>query len=126
MVEGLTRDAENLEFSYCSVDEYVVVEKSLGDPSGGATPGPIPNPVVKPASADGTWGEAPWESRSLPGGFFFVLRALFLARAARLCAPLFVALDALSEFADTLTEILAQLAQTSYTEDEQYDHQYDE
>src|SRR5208283_3130601 len=27
----------------------------------------IPNTAVKPARADGTWGEAPWESRSPPG-----------------------------------------------------------
>ena len=43
---------------------------SLGDWSGGGTPGNIPNPAVKPASADGTWGAAPWESRSLPGDLF--------------------------------------------------------
>ena len=45
--------------------------KSLGDSSGGGTPGPIPNPAVKPASADGTGGAAPWESRSLPRDFSF-------------------------------------------------------
>ncbi len=28
------------------------------------TPVPIPNTAVKLFSADGTWGEAPWESRS--------------------------------------------------------------
>ena len=49
-----------------------IVSNSLGDFSGGDTPGSIPNPVVKPASADGTWGVAPWESRSLPREFFFV------------------------------------------------------
>ena len=43
---------------------------SLGDLSGEDTPGNIPNPVVKLASADGTWGEAPWESKSLPRDFF--------------------------------------------------------
>jgi hypothetical protein len=35
----------------------------------GETPVPIPNTVVKPSSADGTAGVAPWESRSLPGVF---------------------------------------------------------
>src|SRR4051794_39656887 len=30
------------------------------------TPLPIPNRVVKPLSADGTWGASPWESRSPP------------------------------------------------------------
>ena len=44
--------------------------ESLGDSSGRDTPGSIPNPEVKPASADGTWGAAPWESRSLPRDFF--------------------------------------------------------
>ena len=45
-------------------------DKSLGDLSDEGTPGPIPNPVVKLVSADGTWGAAPWESRSLPRDFF--------------------------------------------------------
>src|SRR5580658_4270857 len=40
--------------------------KVSGDHSGRVTPVPIPNTEVKPASADGTWGEAPWESRSSP------------------------------------------------------------
>ena len=45
-------------------------------------PVPIPNTEVKPFSADGTWLETTWESRTLPdsmkkrthplrGGFFF-------------------------------------------------------
>jgi hypothetical protein len=38
-----------------------------GGHGGGDTPVPIPNTAVKPARADGTWGEAPWESRSPPG-----------------------------------------------------------
>ena len=38
-----------------------------GGHGGGETPVPIPNTAVKPASADGTWGEAPWESRTPPG-----------------------------------------------------------
>jgi hypothetical protein len=33
-------------------------------PSGGDTPGHIPNPEVKPSSADGTAGATRWESRS--------------------------------------------------------------
>ena len=37
-----------------------------GGHSGGDIPVPIPNTEVKPASADGTWGEAPWESRTPP------------------------------------------------------------
>jgi hypothetical protein len=55
-------------------------KKSLGDKSGGGTPGNIPNPAVKPACADGTWGATPWESRSLPRGFLCIIidRALHL------------------------------------------------
>ena len=41
--------------------------KVSGGHGGGETPVPIPNTAVKPARADGTWGEAPWESRSPPG-----------------------------------------------------------
>jgi hypothetical protein len=44
---------------------------SLGDLSDGGTPGHIPNPEVKPVSADGTWRETSRESRSLPRGFSF-------------------------------------------------------
>ena len=33
----------------------------------GETPLPIPNREVKPLSADGTWLEKAWESRSPPG-----------------------------------------------------------
>jgi hypothetical protein len=46
-----------------------IVNKVFGDPSGGGTPGHISNPEVKSTSADGTWGAAPWESRSLPKTF---------------------------------------------------------
>ncbi len=38
-----------------------------GDFSGGETPVPIPNTVVKPSSADDTAWETVWESRSSPG-----------------------------------------------------------
>ena len=46
-----------------------IVKTSLGDLCGRGTPGPIPNPVVKPVSADGTWRATSRESRSLPRGF---------------------------------------------------------
>ena len=36
--------------------------------SGGETPGPIPNPVVQPASAYVTTVLTPWESQSVPAG----------------------------------------------------------
>ena len=48
-----------------------IVKMSLGDLSGVGTPGPIPNPVVKHVSADGTWRATSRESRSLPRGFSF-------------------------------------------------------
>ena len=41
-------------------------EQVSGGNCGGETPVPIPNTEVKTASADGTWGETPWESRSPP------------------------------------------------------------
>ena len=44
----------------------------VGDSSEGGTPGPIPNPAVKPFSADGSWGASLCESRSLPTELFFV------------------------------------------------------
>ena len=50
------------------------VKLSFGDLCGEGTPGNIPNPVVKLTSADGTWGAAPWESRSLPKDFFYLNR----------------------------------------------------
>ena len=43
-----------------------------GDESERATPVPIPNTEVKPLNADGTAGEALWESRSLPPSFIFL------------------------------------------------------
>lgn len=48
-----------------------------GDDSGGDTPLPIPNRVVKPASADGTAGETLWESRSSPIFYALILRSSF-------------------------------------------------
>ena len=38
----------------------------LGKNSCGGTPGPIPNPEVKPVNAESTWREASWEDRNLP------------------------------------------------------------
>ena len=65
---------------------YVWHTRFSGDRSDGDTPGPISNPAVKPVSADGTWGAAPWESRSLPENL-----VLFLALVtARRIAGLFV------------------------------------
>ncbi len=47
-------------------------KKSFGDKRGSGTPGHISNPVVKAASADGTWRATSRESRSLPKGFFLI------------------------------------------------------
>ena len=50
-------------------DSHTFTAKSTeisGGHSGGVTPVPIPNTEVKTASADGTWGATPWESRSPP------------------------------------------------------------
>ena len=47
--------------------QFILCIKSLlGDFSGGGTPGPIPNPVVKPASTDDTACVGVWERRSSP------------------------------------------------------------
>jgi hypothetical protein len=53
--------------------QFVFIKRSFGDLSVEGTPGPIPNPAVKLDSADGTWGAAPWESRSLPKDLFLFL-----------------------------------------------------
>ena len=51
-----------------------------GDDGGGDTPLPIPNREVKPASADGTAEETPWESRSSP--IFIALYGLVVREPA--------------------------------------------
>ncbi len=38
----------------------------FGDDGGREPRVPIPNTTVKPSSADGTWTEGSWESRTLP------------------------------------------------------------
>ena len=45
---------------------FRVVREAFGGYGGGETPGPIPNPEVKPFSADGTAWETVWESRTPP------------------------------------------------------------
>ena len=52
----------------------------VGGKSGGGTPGPISNPVVKPTSVDGSGGAAPCERRpspTTPPPFFSSLSLLF-------------------------------------------------
>ncbi len=49
-------------------DVVLVNERDSRWPHGeGETPGPIPNPAVKPFCADGTRSAKAWKSRSLPG-----------------------------------------------------------
>ena len=81
MAEGLitwygeldTFRSENRKRNYRSLLDWYLNKliESLGDWSDRGTHGNIPNPFVKPVSADGTWAVAPWESRSLPRDFFF-------------------------------------------------------
>jgi hypothetical protein len=62
----------SLRFALCGFQRAGALYNSIlaafwkGDDGGGDTPLPIPNREVKPASADGTAGETPWESRSSP------------------------------------------------------------
>jgi hypothetical protein len=51
---------------------------SFGDHGDRVTPVPISNTEVKPVSADGTWGEIPWESRTSPD--FLIKRRWAIAR----------------------------------------------
>ena len=46
----------------------------VGDHSEGGTPSPIPNLVVKPFHAHGSWGASPCESRSSPTKLFHRFR----------------------------------------------------
>ena len=57
-------------FDHGVINKIVFHKRSFGDLSDEDTPGPIPNPAVKLVSADGTWGVAPWESKSLPRDLF--------------------------------------------------------
>ena len=45
---------------------YCMVFRFSGGHSGRETPGPIPNPVVKPSNAEGTARGIGWESKTLP------------------------------------------------------------
>ncbi len=57
---------EFLKLSLCHSHMKAQEHKGFGGDGGGVTPVPIPNTEVKPTSADGTWVETPWESRSPP------------------------------------------------------------
>src|SRR5439155_7742451 len=61
--------------------ESVRRRQLVGGHSGGGTPLPIPNRAVKPASADGTRGASPRESRTPPTFFRFPVPGARLAPA---------------------------------------------
>ena len=51
----------------CFVSSFQGLNLDLFGGNGGGVPlVPIPNTTVKPSSADGTWTEGSWESRTLP------------------------------------------------------------
>ena len=80
MVEGLIPwcgELDTFQLHHSFAIQYDVVKTSLGDLCDVGTPGPIPNPEVKHASADGTWRATSRESRSLPRGFSFNIKHLF-------------------------------------------------
>ena len=64
MTNGLKDTRDNI-FSFEGTKDLQKKRKS-GDNSGEATPVPISNTEVKLLSADDTWWEAAWESRTLP------------------------------------------------------------
>ena len=68
MTNGLKDTRDNI-FSFEGTD--LQRKRKSGDNSGEATPVPISNTEVKLLSADDTWWEAAWESRTLPVFFFF-------------------------------------------------------
>ena len=63
-------------------------KRKSGDNSGEATPVPISNTEVKLLSADDTWWEAAWESRTLPVFYYLDLynRDKKLSTHKQLCA----------------------------------------
>ena len=56
------------------------IDTQLGKNSCGGTPGPIPNPEVKPVNAESTWREASREDRYLPSS-----NECFLSSVGRAC-----------------------------------------
>ena len=81
---GLKAWCGELETSLCySVGTIHNGINSLGDWCVRGTPGPIPNPEVKPDSADGTWRETARESRSSPRGLCLAQQGLASASRNR-------------------------------------------
>lgn len=83
MTNGLKDTRDNI-FSFEGTEDLQKKRKS-GDNSGEATPVPISNTEVKLLSADDTWWEAAWESRTLPVFYYldFKDRDKKLSTAAR-------------------------------------------
>ena len=59
--------------------------RKSGDNSEEVTPVPISNTVVKLLSADDTWWEAAWESRTLPVFYYLDLRMIEIKNCALVC-----------------------------------------
>ena len=71
--KGNTKCPITLEFSFEGCKSFKVNNR-FGDDGGGVPRVPISNTTVKPSSADGTWTEGSWESRTSPS------RPLILSR----------------------------------------------
>ena len=83
MTNGFKRYAEDI-FSFEGTPSIC----KSGDNSGEATPVPISNTEVKLLSADDTWWEAAWESRTLPVFFMRIAKAMrFFFTRQRLYFP---------------------------------------
>lgn len=63
----------NVLMKLLNLQLYTRQIRLFGDLSDEDIPGSIPNPAVKLVSADGTWGVAPWESKSSPISLFYFL-----------------------------------------------------
>ena len=60
-----------------------LTSKKSGDNSEEVTPVPISNTVVKLLSADDTWWEAAWESRTLPVFYYLDLHIIEIKNCAQ-------------------------------------------
>ena len=63
--EGMRSCQKLLVEKASNAANVVIPEKISSDDSCGAPPVPIPNTVVKPTNAEGTWLETAWEIRKL-------------------------------------------------------------
>ena len=64
-----------------------LTSKKSGDNSEEVTPVPISNTVVKLLSADDTWWEAAWESRTLPVFYYLDLHRIEIKNCAQAQEP---------------------------------------